>query len=264
MGIYFQDGLKLWERLFVTMGVRFDDHSRFGNVSTYRFAPAYIFKNGTKLKATYGTGFKAPSLYQLYAPAGAWIPGGNVNLSPEKSTGWDIGVEQYLMNNSLTLGVTYFYNKFEDLIQFDWTNGYVNISQAETWGAELFLHYQVSRGLTVHGNYTYTKTRDNETGEKLIRRPDHKLNLNINCRLLKKVKTNIHFSYVGRRVDIYPYPERIEMDPYILINLFFSYDLKKNLQFFFRLDNLFNKDYEVVKGYGTAGRSFYLGFKTNF
>ena len=263
-GFYLQDGIKLWESFFVTLGMRVDDHSRFGSATTYRIAPAYIFETGTKVKATYGTGFKAPSLYQLYAPATAWGPIGNENLKPERSKGWDAGIEQYLLADRLIMGATYFRNDFEDLIEFDWMRGYINIARAETKGMEIFVSTLPLGDLTIRGSYTYTETKDKETGEKLLRRPKHKGNLSLNYRFLEKGNVNLGVIYVGERDDWYPYSNRVEAEAYTLINLAASYDITGNVQFFCRMDNLFDRDYEEITGYGTAGRSFYGGLKAIF
>ena len=119
-GYYVQDEVKLLDRLFGTIGIRIDDHSRFGTETTYRIAPAYLIKEtDTKIRGTIGTGFKAPSLYQLFAPATLWGPIGNKNLKPEKSKGWDVGVEQSLFGGKVVLGATVFRNDFKDLIQFE-------------------------------------------------------------------------------------------------------------------------------------------------
>lgn len=260
-GFYLQDGIKGGERFFVTLGLRVDTHARFGRVTTYRIAPAYIFKTETKVKATYGTGFKAPTLYQLYAPATIWAPIGNENLRPEKSKGWDFGIEQYFSMDRLILGASYFQNDFEDLIQYDWMRGYVNIVKAGTKGREVFFSVSPIEDLTIRGSYTYTETENKETGERLLRRPKHKGTLNLNYCFLKKGNVNLSFIHVGKRDDWNPYPHRVEVEAYTLINLASSYEITKNFQFFCRLDNLFDKNYEEVKGFGTAGRSFSGGLK---
>lgn len=263
IGFYIQDNITVWEKLFVTLGLRSDHHNLFGSEVTYRIAPAYIFNTNTKIKATYGTGFKAPSLYQLYAPATAWGPIGNENLGPEKSKGWDIGVEQYLFENRLMFGVTYFQNEFENLIEFDWQKGYVNISGAETSGIEIYISSRFNKRLTLSSSYTYTKTKDKETEEQLLRRPKNKFSLNLNYCFGKKTNVNVNIIYVGKRDDIYPYPTRVEVDAYTLVNLRASYNITSSIQLFFKVDNLFDEDYEVVKGYGTAGLSAYAGLKLN-
>ena len=261
-GAYIQDKLTLYESFFATLGIRVDDHSSFGSEITYRIAPAYLFKKtGTRIKATYGTGFKAPSLYQLYAPATVWGPIGNENLKPEKSIGWDVGIEQYLFQDRLILGATYFRNDFEDLIDFDWAEGYINIAKARTEGAEIFASIRPIEDLTARAGYTYTDTEDKKTGEKLLRRPMNKGSLNLNYRFLKKGVANLDVIYVGRRDDWVPYPERGKVNDYTLVNLAASYDISKNVQVFGRVENLLDREYEEVWGYGTQRFSLFGGIK---
>lgn len=267
-GYYIQDQIKLWDRLFATLGIRIDDHSRFGTETTYRIAPAYLVKEtDTKIKGTFGTGFKAPSLYQLFAPATLWGPIGNKNLKPEKSKGWDFGVEQNLLKNKVTLGATYFRNDFEDLIQFDWGQGYVNIAKAKTEGVELFASAKPIDDLTLRINYTYTDTQDKTTDEALIRRPKNKIGFDLNYRFLNNGNVNLGVVYVGKRddLDFSTSPSRrVKLDQYALVNLAVSYDITKNFQLFGRVENLLDKEYEEAKGFGTPGLSFFGGMKLSF
>ena len=263
--LYLQDKLSLFDSLFATLGLRVDDHSRFGTRTTFRIAPAYLFKKtGTKIKATYGTGFKAPSLYQLFAPPTAWGPVGNENLKPEKSKGWDGGVEQSFFNEKVAFGITYFRNDFKDLIDWHWAKGYININRAKTEGVEISLLVRPVKDLTLNANYTYTDTEDKETGERLLRRPAHKGSFGLDYRFLEKGNANLNLLYVGKRDDFTPYPKRGEVGSYTLVNLATSYDVHKNLQVFGRIENLFNKKYEDVWGYGTPGFSIYGGIKLSF
>jgi len=263
-GFYLQDSIKIRDTFFMTLGVRIDHHDRFGTVTTYRIAPALLLKSGTKLKATYGTGFKAPSLYQLYAPATIWGLVGNQNLDPEKCKGWDIGIEQFLANDRLTLSFTYFQNDFEDLILYDFILGYININQAKVNGFEIFMSTAPLKNLTISGSYTYTDAKDKETGEQLLRRPKHKANLTFNLRLFKNANANLFIIHVGKRLDLFPYPTITEAAAYTLFNLAASYRLSKNIEVFGRIDNLFDQDYEAVLGYGTPGRSAYIGIKASY
>ncbi|MGA7836910.1 MAG: TonB-dependent receptor, partial [Ignavibacteriaceae bacterium] len=133
-GVYLEDQLNIDKSFFASIGARYDHHEKFGSVVTFRIAPAYVFwSTGTKIKATYGTGFKAPSLFYLYDPAY-----GNPDLSPEKSKGWDAGIEQYLFGYKLTAGVTYFHNSFTDLFGFDSNFKTININKSETKGVEVY------------------------------------------------------------------------------------------------------------------------------
>lgn len=261
-GVYIQDKIALYESFFATLGIRVDDHSRFGSETTYRIAPAYLFKKtGTKIKATYGTGFKAPSLYQLYAPAAAWGPIGNENLKPEKSKGWDMGIEQYFFKDRLTLGATYFRNDFEDLIDFDSAKGHVNIAKAMAEGVEMFASVRPIEDLAIGASYTYTDTEDKETGMRLVRRPRHKGSLNLNYRFFNKGNANLDLIYVGKRDDWTPHPIRGEVGDYTLVNLAVSYDISKNIRVFGRIENLFDREYEDVWGYGTPRFSLFGGIK---
>ncbi len=262
-GYYLQDQVKLWGSWFTTLGVRLDDHSRFGTKSTYHFASAYVFeKTGTKIKGSYGTGFKAPSLYQLYSTYG------DENLKPEESTGWDLGLEQSLVGQRVTIDATYFHNDFENLVDFNSaTYRYTNIAKAKTQGVELSASIHASESLVLRGSYTYTDTEDKDTGLALLRRARNKAGLDANYRLSTKANLNLGVHYVGKRSDVdysaYPYP-RVEMPGYVLANIAASYNLTRNFQVFCRIDNLLNRDYEEVKGYGTPGISAFGGIRIPF
>jgi len=265
-GYYLQDRISLWDSLFTTLGVRLDDHSRFGTEVTYRFTSSYLIKqSSTRLKGSYGTGFKAPSLYQLYEPTY-----GNQALNPEKSTGWDIGVEQALINGSMELGATWFSNDFENLIEFDSSaSKYKNTARAESYGVELTAVVTPIDDLTLHAGYTWTKTEDRSTGKELLRRPENKFSLDANYRFNKKGNVNLGIAYVGSRFDNAYNPityatSRVELGGYLLVNLAASYDVTKWLQVFARVDNLLDREYEEVYGYGTPGIGGYGGVKVSF
>jgi len=267
-GYFLQDEIRLWDRFFAMFGIRVDDHSLFGSETTYRIAPAYLIKEtGTKVKGTFGTGFKAPTLYQLFAPATSWGPIGNINLKPEKSRGWDIGAEQEFLKKRVILGATYFRNDFKNLINFESGLGYININKAKAEGIELLASIKPIDDLTLSFNYTYTDTEDKKTERELLRRPKNKFGLDINYHFLKKGNVNLGVIYVGKRDDmdwsVWP-ARRVELDGYTLVNLAASYNITKNFQLFGRIDNLFNKEYEEAKGWGTPGLSFFGGIKLSF
>ncbi|MBI4641541.1 MAG: TonB-dependent receptor [Candidatus Tectomicrobia bacterium] len=266
-GFYLQDQIKLLSSFFTTLGVRLDDHSRFGSEVTYRIAPAYLFKEtGTKIKATYGTGFKAPTLFQLFSSFG------NENLNPEKSRGWDIGIEQDLWEKRLTLGVTYFRNDFDNLIDFvfdpsTFESGFENVAEAESKGIELFASIRPIDDLSIRASYTYTDTEDKSTGEELLRRPKNKFGLDLDYRFLEMGNVNLTLVYVGKRddLDFSTFPAaRVALGSYTLVNLAASYAITKNFQLFGRVENLLDDQYEEVKGFGTPGISAFAGAKVSF
>jgi vitamin B12 transporter len=162
------------------------------------------------------------------------------------------------------LGITYFSNSFKDLIDWDPSKGYINIRRAETEGIEINGTFRPIESLIISANYTYTDTEDKDTGEKLLRRPTHKGSLNILYKFLDKGNINLDINFVGKRDDWTPYPKRGELGDYALVNMAVSYDIHQNLQIFSRIENLFDRDYEDVWGYGTAGFSFFGGLKLSF
>jgi vitamin B12 transporter len=104
-------------RLFIVSNIRYDDNESFGPHTTWRVAPAFIVPwTETKLKATYGTGFKAPTLTELYVNFPAFNSVANPNLAPETSTGFDVGFEQALLDDRVSFGATYFHNDITNLI----------------------------------------------------------------------------------------------------------------------------------------------------
>ncbi len=268
IGIYAQDQINLDDSFIMSAGARLDNHSTTGNSLTYQIAPLYIFENtGTKLKATLGTGFKAPSLYQLYAPATFYGPVGNADLQPEKTLGWDAGVEQELFGGKLLIEATYFMNSFKDLIDYDYTKGYINIGEASSKGTELTFHSIPVKDMTFSASYTWCKAVDEGTEEALLRRPEHKASMRMGYNGLKRTHISVSLLYVGERKDSFyqNYQSiRVTLPEYTLLNASLSYDLFKYAQFFLRFDNIFDTDYEYIKGYAAPGFSLYGGVKLDF
>ncbi len=260
---YLQNQLNLWEDLFITGGSRIDDHELFGTETTYKVSTAYIIsQTGTRLKANWGTGFKAPSLYQLYSSYG------NPNLNPDESKSYDFGFEQNFFNDKLSFDLTYFHNDFKNMVECDSaTWKYKNIGRAETKGFEVGAKFLPVQDITIQTNFTYMDTKDKETGLELLRRPQRQVNLSINWRFLEKGNLNLGITYVGRRKDMdytsYPY-KRITKKDYTDVDLSCLYDLTENFQIFGRIENLFDRKYQEVHGYATSGRSFYAGIKATF
>lgn len=264
IGGYIQDQLNLGNMFFASAGIRYDHHNQFGSQITYRFAPAFLITGtSTKIRATVGTGFKAPSLFNLYDPTY-----GNENLKPEKSFGWDVGAEQFLSKKNFSIGVTYFDNKFSDMFGFDnVTFKTININKAETNGVEVFTKVILFDYLTLKANYTFTKAVDKsentpDFGKKLLRRPENKIGLLIDYSFIEKANINAELIWVGSREDFdFSNFTRVEMKNYLLANFAAHYNLFDFLRLNIRIENLLDTDYEEVFGYGTAGLSVYGGIQ---
>lgn len=267
-GIYFQDHLRLTGQFFFTAGVRFDTHSQSGSATTYRFAPAYfIQKTGTKLKATFGTGFKSPSLYQLYAPGSTWGPIGNEHLKPEEAVSWDAGIEQSFLEGNLLVSATYFSSSFENLIDFDYTLGFVNIARATSKGAEISFQASPQDNLLFSASYTRTEAKDRDKNEALLRRPKDKFTAKLSFSYHDKGHLVFSLVYTGKREDLAWEgwtSSRVQMSPFTLFNAALSYDILPSVQLFLRLDNILDQEYETIKGYGTPGFSTFGGFQIQF
>jgi len=265
VGLYLQDSVRVADRLFAAAGFRFDRHSRTGNALTYRVAPAYIFKpTQTKLRATIGTGFKSPSLYQLFAPGTIFGPIGNSNLKPERSLGWDAGIEQPLFGGRASASFTYFHNDFKNLIDFSVIQGYINIGRAETKGVEAEFSARPWEALSFSLVYTGLRARDEVQKSPLLRRPEVVFAARLSYDFLSKWNVAFSFNYVGPRkdVDYNVWPAlTVTMPAHSLLNGVISYEAAANTELFVRLDNILNERYEVVYGYGTLGFSVQAGVR---
>jgi len=268
VGVYLQDQVEFFNSFFATGGIRFDNHEKFGSAFTYRFAPAYIiWETGTKIKATVGTGFKAPSIFYLYDPFF-----GNDSLKPERSFGWDIGIEQFFWSKGVTIGATYFYNNFTDLIGTDENFKSININEAETKGIEAYIITNISDDLLIKFNYTYLQTEDKgegsvDKGMQLLRRPRNKAALITSYDFLKRANITIEIIYNDIRDDknFSTFPAtRLTLSSYTLLNIAAQFNILNWLTVTGRVDNLLNVDYEDIYGYATPGLSGYAGVKINF
>jgi vitamin B12 transporter len=262
-GLYFQDNVNIKNTFLPTIGIRYDKHNIFGSATTIQIAPVFLIdKSNTKLRSSYSTGFKAPSLYQLYSQFG------DVNLKPEKVKGFDFGIEQYLHNGNIFLSTAYFNNDFTDMVDFSSSLfKYINIGEAKTQGVEFETAFNLLPLLNINASYTYLKTKDISTGEELLRRAKNKGGINVNYNGINKFNFNLNILLIGRRYDLdfstFP-ASRKTIEKYIKINLTAIYSIAKNIQFFSRLENLNNAKYEEIFGFGTPGRSIYCGFKFNY
>jgi len=259
--VFLQDQVRLGDRFFATLGMRTDDHEAFGSKTTYRIAPVMHVTTTTRLKGSLGTGFKSPTLFQLFSSYG------NPDLQPENSRGWDVGLEQDFWGKRLTLGATYFRNDFHNMIDYDYaTSKYINVKEAMTYGVEATAALRPTDNLTFQASYTRQETEDRSTGEALLRRPKTKVSARVNYRFAQHGNVSVSVLYIGGRedMDFTDWPaQRTRLGSYTLLNAAASYDITKNVQVFARLENILAEEYEEVFGYGTLGRCAYAGVKVS-
>src|SRR5450631_247908 len=233
------------KRFFIVANLREDDNQTLGPHTTWRLAPAFIVPGtDTKLKATYGTGFKAPSLTQLYVnnPSFGFIA--NRNLQPETSKGYDYGFEQSILHDRVSFGATYYRNDITNLIvnQFVPVFTNVNVGQAKTSGVESFLAVIPIERVKVRADYTYTQTLDETTGLGLLRRPAHKASVATIWNPVDPLTLSATVSYTSSGVDTgrVGSPARLDTPSFTLVNLAANYAVDKRLTLFGRVANLFN------------------------
>ena len=242
----------------VVGGVRYEDNEKFGSKTTYRVAPSYTI-NDTVLKFSYGTGFRAPSLYELFSPYG------NTQLTAETTSGWDTGFEQKV-SDRLKFGATYFRMDFDNRIDFDLsTYTYAQVAGlTKTHGVESFVEWNPIDPLLLTCNYTYTSTAD-PLGSELLRRPKNKVGITGTGKLSSKLKVSTNMQWVGTRIDNgVEGKSKGQLPSYFLMNMTGSYKLSDTVELYGRIDNLFNDYYEEAWGYATPGRSAYAGVKVSF
>ena len=263
-GLVAQYRLALFDRLSLTGGLRHDDNELFKDATTWRTTAAYVLDGtGTKLRASYGTGVKNPSLFELYGHTQGYQ--GNPNLKPERATGWDAGFDQPLWGGRVAIDGTWFAQRIEDLITGAGRTSVNMPGTSRVRGIEAGLTAELMADLFLRGSYTFTDGEDSE-GFALYRRPKHQASLNVNYRFLDdRADANLGILYTGRRTD-WDYDAAynrsvVNLPPYVLVNLAGSYKVTERLEIFGRVENLFNRQYEEVLTYGTAGRAGYLGLR---
>ncbi len=266
---YAQNHLKLFKRVFIIAGARYTRPDHFRHSIDYGVSGSFIIPvTETRIKASMGTGYKIPSLYQLY---NAYERSNRLSfayLKQERAISYDAGIEQPLWENRIILEVNYFSIDYKNLITYDSTldsyGRYWN-SDALSRGVECMASIRPFDDLTISGYYTFTRMHDKtfHTGD-LLRRPRHKAGFTVNYSFLDRGNINLDVSYVGRRRDYWFYPYFSAMNAYYRVDLAASWWIIRELQAFVRIENLLNKRYEEIRGYRTAPCSVYGGLKAVF
>lgn len=260
--------------LTVSAGLRYDDHDTFGDNATSRASAAWSVTESTIVRASYGEGFKAPTLFQLYSQFG------NLDLDPEEAEGWDAGVEQRLLNDKLVLSATYFNRDTTNMIDFVSCFGsntprclaqpdgyYDNVQKTQADGVELGFVAQLGERLLFSANYTSMDAENAARGSAnfgraLARRPDETANAQLSYEWPLGLTTTVAVQHTGRSFD--DAANQLVLDRYTLVDFRASYAVSESLEVFGRIENAFDEDYETVFRYGTPGRAVFGGVRQSF
>jgi vitamin B12 transporter len=260
--------LGLWDDLFLSAGLRFDDNEFFDSATTYRLTAAHLLRGGaTRLHASYGSGVKNPNLSELFGFGPNFVP--NPNLRPEEGLGWDAGVERTLFGGRAILDVTYFKNRITDLIQGA-GNTAVNLpGESKIDGIEVSGRAALTDRLALRGQYTFTDGQDGNR-VRLVRRPKHLASATLSYSFLGNraavvfgadfngEQTDFEFSnfFATRRVVV--------LNDYTLVSVAGVYRLTDRIELVGRIENLLNEKYENVRGFEGSGVGAFVGLRTAF
>ncbi|HYD83084.1 MAG TPA: TonB-dependent receptor, partial [Opitutus sp.] len=268
-GLYLEYISDFSDALHLTAGVRHDDNDDFGTNTSYRVSGAYLFDLASgdtlKFRSSYGTGFRAPSPYEIAYNSGAFAspPASLVTLQQETSKGYEFGIE-YLAD-AVRLEAVYFNQDVEDAIFFDLAafSGYLqDVGLSTSKGVELGGEWTLGQW-QLSANYTHNDTAL-PNGEPRRRRPenltnfglsyfamDERLNLNAYWRIVRD-----SFDQVGATI--------VPLDDFDVLDLTANFSITGSMQIYGRLENALDEDYREVAGFNTAGRAAYVGFRLNY
>ena len=272
--LVFEYRTRLWERLSLSLGGRYDDNSDFDDAATYRVAASLPITDAARLRASVATGQKRPTFTERFGFfADQFI--GNPDLQPEESVAWEVALEQQLGKVRFEIG--YFDEQLEDEI-----NGFVfdpntflftaenQGGKSDRRGVELSVRSRLSDRVDLASSYAYTHADEPAAAggsQRELRRPRHQASLNLNsAALAERLNLNLNVTYNSEQLDLFfpPFPQpsqRLELSGFALLNLAAHYRLSERLRLVARVENLLDEDYEEVVGFAEPGRAAYLGIR---
>jgi vitamin B12 transporter len=268
-GYYLQWQSTPFQPLTLIAGYRYDFDSQFGGHSSVKFNAAWrLFDGGTVLRANYGDGFKAPTLFQQLSPD----PYGR--LQPERAAGWELGVDQSLADRAVRISGTFFRRQDRDKIEDQQcapgvspgceSQGiyYYNVDRAHATGVETELVARAGKSFSLYANYTNLRALDDSAGLALLLRPHVTVNAGVNWTPDTTTTVNLSYHYLGTRESVDPNTfGRVTVAADETVNLAVSIAVGDGLQVFGRIENLFNYYAEPAAGYGALGRAAYAGIR---
>ena len=242
------------KKLNIELGGRLNVHSRYGSNSTYTFNPSYNIDDHYRIFGSIATGFKTPTLYQLYSAYG------NLNLNPEKSKTYEIGFQQ--QHKKITNRIVFFDREIKNGIDFNnITFKYFNFAKQTVNGIEFECKIAPLEDFTITANYTYLKPTESSQSRitfkdsvytYLLRRPEHNFNITAAYNFEDELYISASGKYVGKRYDVvgYQMPD-VQLAGYFLLSAYAGYKFKKYIKLFADAQNITNKKFFDVAGYNS-------------
>ena len=269
------------EKLYSTIGLRRDHHSIAGAYHTGRATVAYKLDSNTKIRSSFGTGLRFPTLNEYYFGSSVL---NRSSLVPEESTSIDFGIDKKISEYALTFSATIFDIDYENYIggwatNTDNGNTYVQKNTSAknySRGLELSSKWDPREDLSINFGYTFTKSYDGSTcsnpndscnDQMNVRVPKNAVNTSINKNFNPNFIGTLQFKYVGERRDYGGSDngfKQVILDDYSLLNLYANYNLKNDYNFSFSLKNLFDEKYNEALNYNTPGTSLNIKFTKKF
>ncbi|MBW3559713.1 MAG: TonB-dependent receptor, partial [Proteobacteria bacterium] len=263
--------------LTLTGGLRRDEHEVFGGATLGQLAAAWSLNGGSSvLRASFGQGFKAPTLFQLYSLFG------NLALEPEQADSYDAGVEQRLLKGRVTVSATYFARRTEQQINFvscaagavdplcfnagSRRSGFFqNLSQTRAQGVELQGQAELGR-LGLSANYSWTDAENDspgsDRGRRLPRRPEHQANLGATWTFASGASSTVAVRHAGESFD--NASNSIRLKGYTLVDVRAAYPIGERAEVYARIENLTDETYETARNFGVPGRGGFIGVRGRF
>jgi vitamin B12 transporter len=272
VAFYLQDQWEIIPNLTLTAGGRYDHYEYAGSAFTYRFTGAYLFApTKTKLRASYGTAFKAPDLFNTFSTSAFAL--GNPNLKPEKSDGFDVGIDQTLWDDKIAISASFFHNYIHDVIAFvpsgPFTGSYANENTGETYGIESELRAALVKNWEIRGAFTWTESYFTTAGvtQRNTYIPRYLFSLDTNYKFPHGLTVGFGALFAGQREgeDFSFFPAKfVRLGDYWVLRAYARWELNSHFALTLRGENLADQHYDTTIGFPALGTTLFCGAEIRF